>query len=402
MKKKILFVLPNLGAGGAEKSLITLLSLIDYEQYEVDLQLFGNEGLFLELLPPQVNLLPAPMNGFLFCPSGGKFKQLLTKSAKLGFGVLMDVIKGLYKAVAGKKGMALSLTELWSKQNAMIPVSDVKYDTAIAYLEGPSTYYVADKTTAVKKFTWVHCNYKMRIECQAFDAPYYAQFDKVVGVSELCSDILKEVFPESASKVVTMYNIVAPDLIHAMAETGKGYQDNYIGTRILSIGRLHKQKGFDMAIEAAAILKQEGHDVRWYILGNGREKEALMRQAEQIRVTDNITFLDETVNPYNYIATADIYIQPSRFEGKSIAVEEAMVLAKPIIITNYATAADQIENGVTGLIVDMEPQAIAVAVTKLIENTALAERLSQKLSTMELGNASEINRLYDWLEDRPG
>lgn len=402
MKKKILFVLPNLGAGGAEKSLITLLSLIDYQQFEVDLQLFVNEGLFLELLPPQVNLLPAPANGFLFSPSGGQIKQLLSKSAKLGFGVLSDVMQGLAKAFTGKKGMALSLTRLWSRQNALIPASETKYDAAIAYLEGPATYYVADKITATRKFTWVHCNYKMRIECQAFDAPYYAKFEKVVGVSELCSEILKEVFPESASSVVTMYNILAPDLIRSMAEAGGGFQDSYIGTRILSIGRLHRQKGFDMAVEAAAILKQDGHDVRWYILGNGREKDALVRQTEQMRVTDNITFLEETVNPYQYIAAADIYIQPSRFEGKSIAVEEAMVLKKPIIITNYATATDQIENGVTGLIVEMNPQAIAEAITRLIENAALAERLSQNLSAVDLGNASEINRFYAWLEGRPG
>lgn len=188
-------------------------------------------------------------------------------------------------------------------------------------------------------------------------------------------------------------------MIHKMAnqENKDVYvkKDNEI--IILSVGRLHYQKGFEMAIESCKKLIDKGYKIKWNIIGEGEEREQLTNLIKANKLENNFKLLGLKSNPYPYIKQADIYAQTSKFEGKSIAIDEAKILNKPILVTDFSTAKDQIDNEINGLIVDMKPEAIAEGIERLIKDTELKGKLVSNLSKEKLGTEEEIYKLYDIL-----
>jgi glycosyltransferase involved in cell wall biosynthesis len=229
-----------------------------------------------------------------------------------------------------------------------------------------------------------------------FDVRYFERLDEIVTVSEECAQILKQRFPKQSAKVKTIYNIVSPKVIHAMVnkEQMAMYERQKDETVILSIGRLHHQKGFELAIEACARLTALGYRVRWYIIGEGEERERLTALIRQHGLEERFILLGLKANPYPYLQQADVYAQPSRFEGKSIAIDEAKILHKPIVVTDFSTAKDQITDGVDGLIVAMDPESIAAGIARLIDDRDATGRLTEHLSRQRLGTEDEIYKLY--------
>ena len=88
---------------------------------------------------------------------------------------------------------------------------------------------------------------------------------------------------------------------------------------------------FDIAIKAAAILVKKGYTIKWYVLGEGEERNTLEQSIKEHNLIANFILLGIKENPYPYINNATIYVQPSRFEGKSLAIDEAKILHKPIL-----------------------------------------------------------------------
>ncbi len=393
MRTKLLFVMPGLAAGGGEKSLVNLLSQMDYSRFEVDLFLFNNEGLFMEFLPPEVRLVQPPDTYRLFSlPIGKAVWQLLKRGLPR---LAMSRILYSWRNLLGR-GTAVAEQYSWRYMSPAFKPLEERYDVAIGFLEKTSTYFCVDKVSAAKKIGWVHIDYDKLGMDPRFDIRYFEKLDEIVTVSEECAEVLKQRFPEQSDKVKTIYNIVSPKVIRAMVnkEQIAMYERHEDEVVILSIGRLHHQKGFELAVEACARLTALGYRIRWYVIGEGEERERLTALIRQHGLQERFILLGLKANPYPYLQQADVYAQPSRFEGKSIAIDEAKILHKPIVVTDFSTAKDQITDGVDGLIVAMNPDSMAEGIARLIDDREVAGRISAHLANQQLGTEDEIYKLY--------
>ncbi|WP_396146794.1 glycosyltransferase [Flavobacterium sp.] len=389
MKQQLLFVLPSLEAGGGEKSLVTLLNCIDYQQYDVDLVLFAPKGIFLKQLPKNVKLLYLNDDYKTFTSGLSSAIVSFLKQGKMGmaFSRLLYTFKS---NIIKNKGKAEQYS--WNHLKKSITSLTKEYDAAIGFLEKSSIYFVVDCVKAKRKIGFIHNDY-VKLDLDAsFDLSYFKKLNTIATVSEQCVTVLKEVFPTQKDKVQLLYNIVSAKLIHQMAE--ESVTIDITKPSLLSIGRLHSQKGFDIAVEAAALLKKQGLNFVWYIIGEGAERTALEQAITKNGLEKHVVLLGIKENPYPYIKQTTIFVQPSRYEGKSIALDEAKLLHKPIVVTNFTTAKDQINHLKNGIICEMDANSLADALTSLLQNESLQNELSLHLSKESLGSEDEIDKFY--------
>lgn len=390
MKTKLLFIMNNLNCGGAEKSLLSLLQTVDYSSYDVDLYLFKHEGIFLNQLPAQVKVLDEPP---LY-----RYFDMSMKNAVLDCLRKGRVVLALSRILAGyifytEKNPARREQRVWKYLSRALSVIPASYDAAIGYLEKNPVYFGIEKVRAAKKLGYIHNDYDKLQMDPGLDMKYFKQLDHLVTVSDKCGEVLERRFPQFKSKVEVIHNIVSPALIRQMAEEStEVFQQS--STTIVSVGRLNHQKGFEMAIEACKSLIDRGYDIKWYVIGEGEDRTKLEQLIEQKQLQYDFYLIGLKENPYPYIREADIYVQPSRFEGKSIAIDEAKILNKPIVVTNFSTAKDQIVHMHNGIIVDMNAAALAEGIMQVMENDQLRSALVEQLAKEDLGNESEIEKLY--------
>lgn len=393
MKKKLLFVNQSMDFGGAEKSLQTLLGLLNTEKYDIDLFLLRREGKLLELLPKEISVLSLPETVKAFSmPLVSSCKYFLTK------GMLKTAIDRILfsKAVRSGESDRTAMQHSWKYMKGAFPEAEKEYDVAVAYLEGTPIYYCADKVRAKRKIAYIHSDYQKLLMDKAFDSNYFEVFDKIVTVSKECAQSLREVFPEHEKKVCVVENIISPQALRKQAQTDVGFDDSFAGKRILTMGRLDEPKGIDIAVEACNMLSKD-HNIRWYVLGEGPMRSALEEMIKEKGIQDRFLLLGAKINPYSYLSQCDIYVQPSRFEGKSIALEEAKCFKKPIVTTCFTTVRDQIEDGITGLIAEIDAKSVAEKIERVLSDDIFAQILSENLADYK-GNEDELAIFYEMIE----
>ncbi|WP_298139049.1 glycosyltransferase [Flavobacterium sp.] len=394
MKKKILFIMPSLQAGGAEKCLVNLLNEFDYNNYDVDLLLLNKTGIFLKLLPQQVKIITLQDDFAVFSKNilSSFFNFLLKGKFSLAYSRIAFTYKN-----RRIKNSGFAEQYSWKDLKKAIPTIDNNYDVAIGFLEKTSIYLTVDKVVAKQKIGFVNNDYKMLNLDSKFDEPYFSKLDYLFTVSESCEEVLKDSFPSLTSKIKMMYNILSEKAIQNLANEKNDELDK--GINLVTLGRLSHQKGFDIAIKSCAILKQKGIDFKWYILGEGEDRKALEQLIIENDVAANFILLGIKENPYPYINNATIYVQPSRFEGKSLAIDEAKILHKPILVSNFPSAKDQITHLESGIIVPLDAESIAIGIENLIEDSELRAKLVSNLKMHHYGTESEINKLYQLIDN---
>ena len=396
MKKNILFVIDSLHCAGAEKSLTTLLSLLNYSKYDVDLQLFGYGGALEELVPKEVNILK-PMEYIKF--SSLSTKNAVIKSLKnMNFKMLSSRLKFSLAIRKDNYSNAQKARVYWQKVSNLIEKNNKEYDIAISYAQGVPTFYVAEKVCAKKKLAWVNVSYKLEDEDRIFQEQFYDKYNKIVAVSDSAKNIFLETFPKYTDKLEIIYDINDADFIKKMSDQGQSYNDNYTGLRILTIGRLANQKGYDMALEACKILKEKGIEFKWYSLGIGPLKEEIEKYINENNLENNFKLLGVKSNPYPFIKDCDIYVQTSRFEGFGIAIAEARMLNKPVVTTRFDAVYNQMKDRKNGLVVDMNSQGIVNGILELINNKKLTNEIISYLKTEKKGNTEELEKFYKLIE----
>jgi Glycosyltransferase len=394
-KKKVLFVNYSLHSGGIEKSLVTLLSLFDYESYEVDLQLFANDGMFLSRVSPRTHLLEP-----LF-PKEYKLNIRKAFFALIGKGHPLIALCRLLVTFAGLHGtMGERLVRMWNVEKHFIRSPKKEYDAVVAFMEGQPIYYAVTKVKSKTKIGFIHGDYLAMGLNKDFDYGFIKELDALCTVSESCRAALDKTFPEFKNKFHVIYNIISATFMRDMANEPADFEDDFTGTRILTIARLSHQKGLDIALPAISTLKKEGYQFKWYIIGIGPEEASLKAMAEQLDIADTVRFMGERANPYPYLKACDIYLQPSRFEGKSIAVDEAMVMCRPILLTDFSTAADQITSGKNGLIVPMTGEGVADGLQILLRNPERRACFTSELEKCDYTNEEEIRKLYALIDEK--
>lgn len=168
--------------------------------------------------------------------------------------------------------------------------------------------------------------------------------------------------------------------------------------KILSIGRFCTAKNFDNVPWICKQLIEEGLNIRWYIIGFGGDEQLIRQNIDEAGVQKNVIILGKKENPYPYIKACDLYVQPSRYEGKCVSVIEAQMLHKPVIITNYATSKSQLEDGVDGIIVPMENEKCAMRIAEIIKNKELQKRLIESTEKRDYSNSSETEKIYNLMK----
>lgn len=370
--KRILFIGMSLNVGGAEKSLVNLLNMIDYGKYSIDLLLFQKTGPFLKQIPNEVNIIEVSEISILFQSAKDSFKKY-----PLTFSMMKQVVRRYLDTLLCKikwKQFDQMRLNRWIKYYAdYIPANDQKYDVAIAYAGGECAYYMFDKVIADKKIYYFHSDYS-KIDIDAdLERQYVDRADLVVTISEKCKDSLSTLFPEISDRIRVLQNLSSKDFIYKLADEyyPEEYENREDYLKIVSVGRLISIKGFDMAVEAANILKYKGIKFVWTVVGDGEERENLEGQIKKLELDDCFKFVGLKENPYPYIKNANILLQTSRFEGKSVVLDEAKILNIPIIATNYNSVHDQVHHNIDGLVVGMNPQDIADGILKCNSNSIL-------------------------------
>lgn len=392
MKKKILFVIDSLNCGGAEKSLISLLSLLDYSKYEVDLQLSKIEGMFLELLPKEVNVLPE-LDFYNFCEL-----SILNQIKTFNYHYIASKIK-LFIMSRLNNNKLHGAQIFWKNCKNSFGVLDCRYDIAIAYNQGFPTYFVADKVKAIKKIAWVNTDYVKAGYKADIDEKYYDKFDNIVAVSEEAKIILENTFPKFKNKLLVIKDINNAELIKKMANEKEVFKESDdIIIKIATVGRLVKLKGYDLAIEAATLLDKNKIRFKWYVIGEGPERYIIEKMIKERGLAEKFILLGQKSNPYPYMKCCDIYVQTSRFEGFGLTIAEAKILNKLIITTNFDAVHNQIVDGKNGVIVDMKGQAISKAIIDFIQNKYLKNYILNQLKSEKKGNEEEINKFYKLIE----
>lgn len=390
--KKILFVINSLGLGGAEKSLTSLLSTFDFSRYSVDLLMFRPEGMFMKLLPDDVNILDAPA----FLRSNGSLKSQITKpgylSARLSASAAIRI---------NSKSKKLHPAQCyWKHTHKCFDALPARYDTAIAWGQGNPTHFVAEKVSAVKKIAVINVNYESAGHNKDFDYPFYEKYDNILTVSDDLNKLTRDVFPQFRERIGTLYDITNADLVKKMAKESDPFSNETGKLKLATVGRLMPQKGYDLAVEAARLLKEKGCDFKWFFVGDGSVRAEIEQKITDCGLEKQVTVTGAKDNPYVYMNYCDIYVQTSRFEGYCLTLSEARILNKPIVSTDFDVVHDQLTDGVNGLIVEMNGTSISEAIIRLSKDKDLQETLSGNLRKEKKGNVEEIEKLYAIIEGR--
>lgn len=394
-KKKILITSFDMAIGGVERSLIGLLNTIDYSKYDVDLMLFKHEGEFLFLLPKLPNLLKEVKQYTTFRKS---IKQIfqegqITIGVARTVGRILGDVHGRY--VKSEEVGYFVIQYGWRITLPFIPKLEEEYDVAISFLW--PHYFVGDKVRAKRKIGWIHTDYS-NINLNAnMEYKMWNKMDNIVAVSEGCRDSFLSILPNVNKNVEIIENILSPEFVREQADREdvmKELQMKPGKIKLVTVGRLSYAKGIDVAMHALRKLLDEGYDMEWYVVGYGALEAELRKLLAELNLEKHFFLLGKKTNPYPYIKACDIYVQPSRYEGKAVTVREAQIIGKPVLITNFSTAKSQVQDGIDGLITEMGINGIVNGIKRLIEDKELREELVENALKGEYGNRNEINKLY--------
>lgn len=386
--KKVLFLCSSYRSGGAERGFVSLLNALPLDKMEAHVMVIEEEGLFKEQLPENIIVKHAPKN---LVVAGARVKS----SYFWKYVSIPSMLKKVTSIVKGKfvikKEKISSEQYFWREFKNIIPENEEEYDAVISFMAGICNYYAIDKVKAKKKFLWVHSDYNKMLSSAKYDEPYFTVADKVATISSICVDALTQNFPLQKEKFILVENVSPASLIIKKSKEKVGdIQPGKYDYIISSVGRLHEVKGYDMAVEAARIMKDRGLNFCWNIIGEGEQRPALEKKIKEYGLEDNFKLLGLRANPYPYVANSTIFVMTSRYEGKSIALDEAKILCKPIMSTIYPSVYDNIQNGVDGVLAEQNPVDIANAIESLCKNKELRQEITSYLTAHPASNETKV------------
>ena len=388
LKKELLFIIDSLACGGAEKSMISLLSLLDYDQYDVHLLIMDPErdpvsgikiGVLEKYLPKNVNILDYRLFGTSLFERVRKFLYYARLSPQ-------------HRMNRKRNGAEIQ----WKSAHCDYKPLENNYDVAIAYQQGVPTFFLATKVKARKKIAWINADlYNLHFDMN-YCRQFYEKMDTVVTVSETLKEKFSEKSPWLSTKLTCIYDIIYEDLIRRMSQELIDDMSPVDGEfSIVTVGRLSLPKNHLLAVDAARILKDYGRIFKWYFVGEGETRPTIERRIKEYGLDEQVVLLGLKDNPYPYMAKADIYVQTSSHEGFCLTLAEARILGRPIVTTNFDIVYDQITDGENGLISEMTPDSVAGSIMKLMDDGVLRDRLIANLSNETNNTAvSEIEKFY--------
>lgn len=393
--KKVLFVINTLGCAGAETAMLELIRNINPKEYEVSLFVLMNQGEMIHQLPNYVKVLNKNLSDCSVLSKEGK-RQLnrfvLCTMFRRGsvFRNIPYLFSNLFSMIRKKKILPDKL--LWRVMSDGAPKITENYDLAVAYLEGGSAYYVADHVKAAKKVGFIHIDYGKAGYTRKLDKGCYDEYYRIFTVSEEVRQHFTAIYPEYHEKTEVFHNMVNQSRIRERAKLPGGFEDDFNGTRILTVGRLTAQKAYETAVEAMKLLIEYGENVRWYVLGEGEERGALEKQIKEYGLEKDFLLLGAKSNPYPYLAQTDLYVHATRYEGKSIAIQEAQTLGCTILVSDCSGNREQVVDGVDGSMCALTPEGICEGIRRLLKDKEACRRYGKAASEKNLSEEKQLER----------
>lgn len=388
--KKLLIVYPRMTVGGSTTSLLGLLSIIDYEEFDVDLLLYKKEGDLIGSLPKEINILEAA------CRYDTVAKERLYKVVH----PLTMIKKIQSRRIAKKSNHALVESQLMCYENARLSRRlDTEYNVAIAFLEGWPSIYVSKYVIAKRKIAWVHVDYANAGFDPQYDEEIYNRFDSIVAVSLKCLVNLKNTFPNHAKKMCYIDNIsdVKSIINKSKQEIDVNISNEYIN--LISVCRLSmRTKGLDRMLDFIHQCVNSGSlKVRWYVLGTGPDETRIKELIREKNIQEYVFLLGENKNPFPYMKIMDAFVLLSRYEGKPMVITEAEVLQIPIFVTEYSSAHEQIVNGENGYILPNDDKLCIATLMELLIGGAI-EKLKDTINNKGFNFDAEIKKIHSLMD----
>ncbi len=382
--KRVIFVLSFASLGGIEKSLLNLLQNFDFSKYSVDIGLLNKEGDFVNLIPPEANIIDIDCfkNETWQLINDSPYENLnrLLKHYRLFTASIFVILYFLNKYTQNKfRGIYFKwLTRKYKK----LPVY---YDIAISY-GGPNElldFFVCYKIKAKKKIGWIHFDVS-KFGCSILSRNLYKYYSKICIVSKEAQNNFQKLLPHYSNKTTLFYNKVLISNIFEKANE-KVVLDNDNSTKVLTVGGFRKEKGQILAINSLKILIDKGYNINWYFVGDGPTRNQCECLAKDLGIYEHTFFEGNQINPYKYMKNCDIYVQPSFHEGFCITLAEALCFANPIVTTNFAGAKEQLKDRLNAIITEPNSTLLADAIIKAIDMKPIQDL--------------QLNTSYDSLDD---
>lgn len=383
--KKILFVIDSLNCGGAEKSLVSLLSLLNKDKYNISLWMLSPGGAFLSLLPDYISIVSQPKYNVI--------EKIKCYIGRILFSIMIRLKKVFHKKEHGAE-------TLWKNMGWTMKVPQGEWDIAFAYQQGVPTYLVAEKIIAKKKFAWVNADIFKAGYNIKFNSKFYRGFDTIVPVSSILEKLMIDKMPEFSNKYQVVYDVLNPNVIHELSiEPIKNLRTSNDEWIIVTTGRLVPPKGYDIVVKAASLLKRFGLNFKWYIIGDGPERINIEKWKQEMGVDSEVILLGEQKNPYAFMSQSDIYVQTSKFEGFGMTIGEAKILGKPIVSTNFDVVYNQLTHEVNGLISNMNGESVAENILRIIQDSSLREFIIENIkiekNETSISELAKVEKLID-------
>ena len=353
MKTKVLFIIPSLAGGGAERTLINILKNIDYLLFDVHLVVVDYTGIYCKQVPKQLKILPLFTNTKLV-------RVLSYVQKKTGFNKFVE--------------------------HRFLKKIDSSYDTAISFLDSNFTDLLFQIPNVNKTITWVHSSYKTNQNFYKFyrNDSYrkrlitqrYAKLNTIVFVSQDAKTEFEEIFG-SFKNMPVIYNFMDEKNIHLKANSFDVQKESET-IKFISVGSLFPVKGYDLLILAASKLKEISVKFKIDIYGQGYLKEELIDLIKAHKLENYVELKGFVSNPYPYIKNADVFIMSSKSEAMPMALCEAMILGKPVLVTNCSGCREVVNYGEFGLMSNAEIDDLTANMLKLIKDKNCREKLSSK------------------------
>ena len=376
MKKSLLIVAHHLTIGGVQKSLISALKAIDYEKYDVTLYLRKNRTDLLPFVDERVNVI---------------INQDPNRYYRKPFAVLLQ-IRAMLSKLLGKKDKAKNINDVLEekiRQAAMeyehkTYFASAHYDIAVAYVQGYVALFVDKCISANKKIIFFHTSTN---DTPEIHNAVLKNYTSVAALHDQQKSLIEEWYADARGKISIVENYTDRETLLSQSKEISLPQSNK--TVICSCGRFAPVKGFDLAVEAAKNLKENGIGFVWYFVGDGPERSNLEKLIVEYGLNENIIITGMQKNPYPYMAACDIYVQPSYEEAMPVTIIEAHRLNKPVITTATVGGCKLVENSKNGLICEINSNAIAESVKELINNKKLYSEISESLANADYSNEFE-------------
>ena len=374
MKKKIIFVTKALWIGGIETALVNLLKYFDYDKYGVTLLVLKAELDMLDQIHPKCRVLIADREKTVTFLERYKYTRLfhLTEESERPSGFH----KMMMWAVPAIRWMENRLYIRYIRKL----MREEEFDTAVIYSDVAGE--IAVRAIKAKKYLMFYHHGAMRHVYH--DKIAYRKCDNIIAVSENLAEALRRFNPKYSYKITSIHNLT--DIEGIRRKSQEAIPEHFDSTKfnIVSVGRVSREKGVDLAVRACARLVADGYDnIRWWIVGDGPAMQEVRGEIERLHIEEYVVIVGMKSNPYPYIQRANLYVQPSRVEAFGLTILEALILNKAVLTTNTLGASEIIADGENGILCCSDEQQIAVDVEMLMRKPQKLEQLEKSVQKID-------------------